>query len=44
MTVYKQGDVLLATVFFRDTGESKKRPVIIVGNELVIDIDLLIAP
>lgn len=44
MTSYKQGDVLLAKVYFRDTDEYKQRPVVIVGNEMVIDIDLLIAP
>jgi mRNA interferase MazF len=39
-----QGDVWLANVFFRDSSEYKQRPVVIVGNELALDIDVLIAP
>jgi mRNA interferase MazF len=41
---FKQGDVWLADVFFKDTRRSKQRPVLIVGNELVLDVDVIIAP
>ncbi|GBG08086.1 hypothetical protein PAT3040_02653 [Paenibacillus agaridevorans] len=44
MTGYKQGEVLLANVFASGLGEMKKRPVVVVGNEMVVDIDVLIAP
>jgi mRNA-degrading endonuclease toxin of MazEF toxin-antitoxin module len=40
----QQGDVWLANVYFRDSREYKQRPVVIVGNELAIDIDVLITP
>lgn len=40
----KQGDVWLADVLFKGTRQTKQRPVIIVGNELALDIDVIIAP
>lgn len=40
----KQGDVWLADVLFKDTRQIKQRPVIIVGNELALDVDVIIAP
>jgi mRNA interferase MazF len=40
----KQGDVWLADVVFKESGQSKQRPVIIVGNELALDVDVIIAP
>jgi mRNA interferase MazF len=39
-----QGDVWLANVFFKDKRQIKQRPVIIVGNELALDVDVIIAP
>lgn len=39
-----QGDVWLADVVFKGTPQTKQRPVIIVGNELALDIDVIIAP
>lgn len=40
----KQGDVWLADVLFKGKRQTKQRPVIIVGNELALDIDVIIAP
>lgn len=40
----QQGDVWLADVLFKGTRQSKQRPVIIVGNELAIDVDVIVAP
>jgi mRNA interferase MazF len=40
----KQGEVWLADVIFKDSLQSKLRPVLIVGNELAIDVDVIIAP
>ena len=40
----KQGDVWLADVLFKGTRHTKQRPVIIVGNELALDVDVIIAP
>ncbi|PWA11209.1 hypothetical protein DCC39_09555 [Pueribacillus theae] len=40
----KQGDVWLADVVFKGTRQTKQRPVIIVGNELALDVDVIIAP
>jgi mRNA interferase MazF len=34
----------LADVVFKDRLQSKQRPVVIVGNELALDIDVIIAP
>ena len=39
-----QGTVWLAKVYFKNEGIFKNRPVVIVGNELTIDIDVLISP
>lgn len=39
-----QGDVWLADVLFKGTRHTKQRPVIIVGNELALDVDVIIAP
>jgi len=39
-----QGDVWLADVLFKGTRQTKQRPVIIVGNELALDVDVIIAP
>lgn len=44
MTNYKQGAVLLAKVYSTGAAEYKQRPVVVVGNELVVDIDVLISP
>lgn len=40
----KQGDVWMADVIFKGTRQTKQRPVIIVGNELALDVDVIIAP
>jgi len=40
----KQGEVWLADVLFKGTRQTKQRPVVIVGNELALDIDVIIAP
>src|SRR5690625_3463193 len=40
----KQGEVWLVDVLFKGTRQTKQRPVIIVGNELALDIDVIIAP
>lgn len=40
----KQGDVWLADVLFKGTSQTKQHPVIIVGNELALDVDVIIAP
>lgn len=40
----KQGDVWLANVLFKETRQTKQRPVIIVGNDLALDVDVIIAP
>lgn len=40
----KQGDVWLDNVLFKETFQTKHRPVIIVGNELALNIDVIIAP
>ena len=36
----KQGDVWLADAVFKGTHQTKQRPVIIVGNELALDVDV----
>ena len=40
----KQGDIWLADVVFKGIHQTKQRPVIIVGNELALDVDVIIAP
>ena len=40
----KQGDVWLANVLFKGSRQAKQRPVILVGNELALDVDVIIAP
>ncbi|GGP16968.1 type II toxin-antitoxin system PemK/MazF family toxin [Oceanobacillus neutriphilus] len=40
----KQGEVWLADVLFKGSRQTKQRPVIIVGNELALDVDVIIAP
>src|SRR5699024_8837904 len=40
----EQGEVWLADVLFKGTRQTKQRPVVIVGNELALDIDVIIAP
>lgn len=40
----QQGDVWLADVVFKGSRQSKQRPVIIAGNELAIDVDVIVAP
>jgi len=40
----QQGEVWLADVRFKGTHQTKQRPVIIVGNELALDVDVIIAP
>jgi mRNA interferase MazF len=34
----------LADVVFKETRQSKQHPVLIVGNEIALDIDVIIAP
>ena len=41
---FRQGEVWLADVIFKDTHQYKQRPVLIVGNELALDIDVIVAP
>ncbi|AXF54751.1 type II toxin-antitoxin system PemK/MazF family toxin [Salicibibacter kimchii] len=40
----KQGEVWLAEVLFKGTRETKQHFCFIVGNELAIDVDVIIAP
>src|SRR5699024_10614203 len=40
----EQGEVWLADDLFKATRQTKQRPVVIVGNELALDIDVIIAP
>lgn len=40
----RQGEVWLADVRFKGTHQIKQRPVVIVGNELALDVDVIIAP
>jgi len=40
----KQGEVWLADVVFKGSLQTKQRPVIIVGNELALDVDVIVAP
>ncbi|GIN59218.1 type II toxin-antitoxin system PemK/MazF family toxin [Lederbergia ruris] len=40
----KQGEVWLADVLFKEPRKTKQRPVVIVGNELALDVDVIIAP
>ncbi|GAB3056512.1 type II toxin-antitoxin system PemK/MazF family toxin [Virgibacillus ainsalahensis] len=40
----KQGDIWLADVLFKGRRQANQRPVIIVGNELALDVDVIIAP
>lgn len=40
----EQGEVWLADVLFKGIRQTKQRPVVIVGNELALDIDVIIAP
>jgi mRNA-degrading endonuclease toxin of MazEF toxin-antitoxin module len=44
MINFNQGDVWLAKVYFKQAGAFKNRPVVVVGNDRVIDIDVLISP
>lgn len=44
MTAYKQGDIWLAKVYFRNEGLYKNRPIVVVGRDMAIDIDVLSAP
>lgn len=42
---FKQGEVWLARVSFRDNpSEYKPRPVLIVGNEFTVDVDVITDP
>jgi mRNA interferase MazF len=41
---YKQGDVWLSNVLLRGSSQSKQRPVVLVGNEIAVDIDIIRAP
>ena len=34
----------LAKVYFKNEGRFKQRPVVVVGNRLTVDIDVLISP
>lgn len=44
-TIVKQGDIWLARVAFRDNpSKLKPRPIVIVGNELTMDIDVIVHP
>ncbi len=40
----RQGEGWLADVRFKGTHQTKQRPVVIVGNELALDVDVIIAP
>ncbi len=40
----KRGEVWLADVLFQGPRQTKQRPVVIAGNELALDIDVIIAP
>ncbi len=39
-----QGEVWLADVVFKGSNQLKQRPVIIVGNELALDVDIIVSP
>jgi mRNA interferase MazF len=41
---FKQGDVWLANVLLRGRDQYKQRPVVLVGNELAVDLDIIMAP
>ena len=41
---FKQGDVFLVKVEYKQAGTTKIRPVVIVSNDKAIDIDMIIAP
>jgi mRNA interferase MazF len=41
---FKQGDVWLANVLLRGSDQYKQRPVVLVGNDLAVDIDVIMAP
>ena len=43
-TIFIQGSVWLAKVYFKNQSVFKKRPVVVVGNELTIDIDVIVSP
>lgn len=40
----KQGEVQQADVLFKGARQTKQRPVVILGNELTLDIDVIVAP
>src|SRR5690625_6909267 len=40
----KQGEVWLADVLFKGKRQTKQRPVVIVGNELALDVDVIVTP
>lgn len=40
----RQGDVWLAKVYFKKNNFYKKRPVVVVGRDITIDIDVIISP
>ncbi|MFD1362766.1 type II toxin-antitoxin system PemK/MazF family toxin [Lentibacillus salinarum] len=42
--IFKQGSVWLARIYFKEINKSKLRPVVIVNNEIVLDIDVIVAP
>ncbi len=41
---FKQGEVWIVDVVFKGSHQSKQRPVVIVGNERAIDVDVIISP
>lgn len=41
---YKQGDIFLAKVYFKNQEQFKHRPVIVVGRDITVDIDIIISP
>ena len=42
--IYSQGDVWLAKVYFKMQEQFKHRPIVIVGRDITIDIDINISP
>lgn len=42
--IFRQGDVWIEKVYFKNEEQYKHRPVIIVGQDITIDIDVIISP
>jgi len=41
---FNKGDVWLANVLFRDSTQTKQRPIVLVGNDIAVDIDVIMVP